>query len=175
MDTRLLVAVGGSAGAHLVALLGTTAGRPEFEGVGGFAAQPSHIDAMVLHGGPYDLVAGVQEAQAASTDESIQAVNMVERLLGGSLARRPQAYREASAVTYASSQSAPALIIHGRLDQKVPFRQATRFHELLTARQVPSDLMVIDGAGHGDFGPTPDPVTRRFLGFIKGSPPVSVR
>lgn len=171
MDTRRLVAVGGSAGAHLVALLGTTAGRPEFEGRGGFAAQSSHIDAMVLHGGPYDLVAGVQEALAAPSTESTHAVNMAERLLGGPLAQHPQAYREASAATYASRQSAPALIVHGRLDPLVPFQQATRFHERLRSSQVPSELIVIDGAGHADFGPHPDLVTRRFLGFIKGSTP----
>ncbi len=171
MDTRRVVAVGGSAGAHLVALLGTTAGRPEFEGSGGYAEQSSHIDAMVLHGGPYDLVAGVQEALAAPSTESAHAVNMTERLLGGPLAQRPQAYREASAATYVSRESAPALIVHGRLDPLVPFRQATRFHERLRSWQVPSELVVIDGAGHADFGPQPDSVTRRFLGFIKGSPP----
>ncbi|MBK9237598.1 MAG: alpha/beta hydrolase [Rhodoferax sp.] len=171
MDTRRVVAVGGSAGAHLVALLGTTAHLPRFEGRGGFSAQSSHIDAMVLHGGPYDLTVGVREALAAPTSESVHALNMIESLLGASLAQRPQAYSEASAASYVSSRSASAMIIHGRLDPLVPPRQATRFHEVLTAHGVPSELIVIDRAGHGDFGPKPEAVTRRFLGFMKGAAP----
>ena len=47
---------GASAGGHLVALLGTTAGVKELEGDGGNAEQTSRVQAVVDWFGPADMV-----------------------------------------------------------------------------------------------------------------------
>lgn len=169
MDTRYLVAVGGSAGAHLVALLGTTAGMAQFEGQGGFAAHSSHIDAMVLHGGPYDLLPLSRALASSPAPQHAAALDAVVQLMGASHQQDPQAYLNASPTHYASARSAPALFLHGAKDPVVPARQAQEFDALLRARGVRSEAMIIEGAGHGDFGDTPDVVMERFIAFVRGA------
>lgn len=168
-DTRRIVAVGGSAGAHLVALLGTTAGMPQFEGHGGFAQYSSHIDAMVLHGGPYDLLHLAQQFAANPTPEHVGSLQAVARLLGASHQQDPRAYQDASPSNYASSGAVPALLVHGTLDPLVPDQEVQRFDALLRSKGVRSELWIIDGAGHGDFGDTPEVVMERFIAFVRGA------
>lgn len=168
MDTRRVVAMGASAGAHLVALLGTTQGMPQFEGSGGHANQSSSIDAMVLHGGPYNLGPLVREMSAHPTADSPASLKAVSMLLGGNTDSNSQAYRGASPATYASPKSAPALLLHGQHDTVVPHSQALSFDALLRAKGVSSDVVIMDGAGHGDFGSNPGPVIEKLLLFIKG-------
>ena len=55
VDTSRIGALGGSAGAHLTALLGTTNGERKWEGSGGNPKQSSAISAMICMSGAYDL------------------------------------------------------------------------------------------------------------------------
>lgn len=166
-DTRRIVAMGGSAGAHLVALLGSTTGRKEFEGVGGHSNESSHIDAMVLHAGPYDLGRVVREALANPTRDSGAGVNAVQMLLGGNNDTNSAAYKIASPTTYITPRTVPAMLIHGRKDTLVPYSEAESFHALLRSNGVPSKLFIIDDAGHGDFGETPGHVVQELIAFFK--------
>lgn len=168
MDTHRVVAMGGSAGAHLVALLGTTAGMAQFEGSGGHSSYSSHIDAMVLHGGPYDLGSLVREMSANPTAQTQAGINAVRMLLGGNVDSRSKAYQEASPTTYASSKSATALILHGQNDALVPHSEALRFNALLKSKGASSEVLIMEGAGHGDFGTQTGPVVEKLLSFIKG-------
>lgn len=169
MDTQRLVAMGGSAGAHLVALLGTTTGMAQFEGTGGHAGYSSHIDAMVLHGGPYDLGNLVREMSANPTAHTPAGVHAVRMLLGGNTETHSIAYRQASPVTYASPKSAPALFLHGENDTVVPPTEALRFDALLKSKGASSQVLIMEGAGHGDFGAHPGPVVETLVAFIKGA------
>ena len=58
LDSDHFGAWGSSAGGHLVALLGTTAGVKELEGPGGNADQSSRVQAVVDWYGPTDLLVG---------------------------------------------------------------------------------------------------------------------
>lgn len=168
MDTKRVVAMGGSAGAHLVALLGSTAGMPEFEGTGGHANQSSRIDAMVLHAGPYDLGRVVRQVQAQPMAESNLAVQAVQNLLGGNNDPESKSYRLASPATYVNQKTVPTLLMHGRKDTLVPFSEAVQMHALLQSKNVPSKLILIDDAGHGDYGSNPGPVVLDLIAFFKG-------
>jgi acetyl esterase/lipase len=169
MNTRRVVAMGASAGAHLVALLGTTQGMPQFEGSGGHPTQSSAIDAMVLHGGPYSLgplAREMSEHPTADSGASLKAVNM---LLGGNTDPSSKAYIDASPATYVSQKSVPTLLLHGQNDVVVPNSEAVRFATLLRSKGVSSDVLILDGASHGDFGSNPSPVVKELLSFIKGA------
>jgi acetyl esterase/lipase len=167
MDARRIVALGGSAGAHLVAMLGTTGGDPRFEGRGGFADHSSRIDAMVLHAGPYDLTTGYEESLREAGPEPESVRNMLSAFLGGAPATKAATYRDASPASHVSAHSAPALLIHGRNDTLIPPSQAIRFDGVLRQAGVPSELVIVEGAGHSDFGPEPDRVTQRLLAFLR--------
>lgn len=56
--------------------------------------------------------------------------------------------RQASPVTWVTADDPPALILHGTKDATVPVRQSNILHESLTTANVPSKLLVIDGAAH---------------------------
>jgi acetyl esterase/lipase len=165
-DTRRIAAIGASAGAHLVALLGTTAGMSQFEGVGGHQLYQSSIDAMVLHAGVYDLRALVRELAANPTPESRGGIQAVSMLLGGNGDTNSQAYVVASPASYVSKQTVPALLLHGRNDSLVPFTEAVRFGSLLTGLGLDNEVVIMNGAGHGDFGSDPGQVILKLLTFL---------
>ena len=129
--------------------------------------QSSSIDAMVLHGGPYDLGPLAREMSAHPTADSPASLKAVSMLLGANTDSNSQAYREASPATYASPKSAPALLLHGQNDAVVPHSEAVGFGALLRLRGVSSGVLIIDGAGHGDFGSNPGQVVEELLFFLK--------
>ena len=51
-----------------------------------------------------------------------------------------------------SARTAPTLLIHGDRDPGVPLEHSERIYAELQKNQVPSELMVIKGGGHGFAG-----------------------
>lgn len=166
-DARRITAIGASAGSHLVSLLGTTAGMSQFEGVGGHSTYSSKIDGMILHAGVYNLGPLVQQLKANPSSETHGAIQAVSMLLGGNTDSASQAYKNASPASYVSANTVPALILHGSHDTLVPPSEAVRFGTLLSSRGLDNDVVIMDGAGHGDFGSDPGPVIQKMLSFLK--------
>lgn len=127
IDPRRVVAIGGSAGGHLAAWLGTT-NRLDAQGT------PSRVNAVVSLWGPWDLTA---------TNVREDGKNMIAALMG------PTAPREASPLFRIDAQSAPTMVIHGTADELVPPDQSTRACEALRAAHVACELMLLPGEGHG--------------------------
>lgn len=136
LDPEHSAAWGGSAGGHLVALLGTTAHVKEFEGPGGNADQSSRVQAVVDWFGPTDfLTVGAKETRT--------------RLLGGNPQQHPEKAVQASPMTYVSKDAAPFLIMHGDQDKTVPLAQSEVFAAALKQAGAEATLVVIRGGGHG--------------------------
>ncbi|MGO9110497.1 MAG: alpha/beta hydrolase fold domain-containing protein [Thermoguttaceae bacterium] len=135
---------GASAGGHLVALLGTTAGVRKLEGSGGNAEQTSRVQAVVDWFGPADMA--TMGGQAEPPDSP------VAQLIGGPAAKYPEKARQASPLTYVSKDSAPMLIMHGDQDTIVPLDQSERLAAALKKAGVEARLNVIHGNGHGGPG-----------------------
>jgi acetyl esterase/lipase len=57
--------------------------------------------------------------------------------------------RQISPINHVTGDDPPTLIIHGDQDQLVPIQQAERIIEKLEAVDVPAELVVKPGAGHG--------------------------
>jgi acetyl esterase/lipase len=132
---------GASAGGHLVALLGTTAGVKEFEGTGGNPEQSTRVQAVVDWFGPTDLLTIGPLAESP-----------VSKLIGGLPAKMPEKARKASPMTYVGKDAAPMLIMHGDKDMLVPLNQSERFAEALKKAGAEVRLQVIHGNGHGGPG-----------------------
>ncbi len=123
---------GGSAGGHLVALMGT---RPVDE-LGRVQAVcdwfgPSELLTMPPNNGP----------KAATSNGA--------KLLGATVREVPELAKDASALDQVSSDDAPFLIQHGSEDPGVPLEQSAKLHAKLEAAGVESTFEVIEGAGHG--------------------------
>jgi acetyl esterase/lipase len=134
---------GGSAGGHLVSLLGTSGDVKELEGDCGSPGQSSRVTCVVDFCGPSDLTVIPDVPQAAP----------VVKLLGGPLAEKRAEAKAASPVTYVSKDAPPFLIVHGTDDRTVSIRQAEILYEALQKAGVEATFVKIEGGGHGIGGP----------------------
>jgi acetyl esterase/lipase len=57
--------------------------------------------------------------------------------------------RQVSPVAYVTAGLAPIITIHGNADDHVPYRQAVRLHDALSAARVRNELITLPGAVHG--------------------------
>lgn len=142
LDGNRIAAWGGSAGGHLVALLGTL-DPPGNETVS------SRVQAVCDWYGPSDLLTMPPNVLTPGKTEADLANSNGAKLLGGVVRDRLELARQASAIYQVSADDPPFLIMHGDKDAAVPLEQSERLHEKLKTAGVTSTLQVLDGAGHG--------------------------
>jgi acetyl esterase/lipase len=135
---------GGSAGGHLVALLGVTAGVKDFEGRGGNLDQSSRVQCVVDWFGPTELMTMGEQGDKPGSP--------VAALIGGPAPENKEKARKASPLTYVGKDAAPFLIMHGDKDNIVPLRQSELLAEALKKAGVEATLQVVKGNGHGGPG-----------------------
>ena len=142
------IAVGGSsAGGHLALLLGTSGGVSELEGeVGNHLEQSSRVQAIIDYYGPSDFVLrGKTQPERAYTNKSGSYA-----LLGGRDGKvTPKMETFASPATYVSNEDPPLLIFQGTNDRTVLPDQSERIDRLYKDAGLESELILINGAGHG--------------------------
>ncbi len=144
-DGERIAVMGVSAGAHLAALLGTTADDQELEGTLGETGPSSRVQAVVALFPATDLLALEQ------SDPDHWRVKLVALgLLDGRPSERPRLARSASPALHATHDSAPFLIFHGRDDTMIPFNQSERLHAALIAAGASSRLVLYDHLSHSD-------------------------
>ncbi len=141
VDPDRIGTVGGSAGGHLVLMLGTTGGVAEFEGYGPNREFSSRVACVVDYYGPSDLT--------KSYGKSVDAHEVLPMWLGGDLSTQEKLHRRASPLNWVSPSSAPVLAIHGTDDKYVEHAQSVWLVERLKAAGVEAELLTLNGAGHG--------------------------
>lgn len=132
VDPDHIGVIGGSAGGHLalmVGLAGPEAGLDPKEPYNQFSCQ---VQAVVDLYGPGDLV--------------IRGKDHV--MFAGTLADKPELYRQASPVTHASKGDPPVLILHGTKDTSVPVEQSRLIVEALKKAGVEHELILVEDAPH---------------------------
>lgn len=125
IDPDRIGAIGGSAGAHLVAMLGTSYKAEKLEGAGGNPGVSSRVQAVVAMAAPTDLTArtdrnGLDEATAKAM----------------------------SPIAYVDRDSAPLLLLHGEADTAVPLRESELILAKYRAAGASAEL-VKNPSGHG--------------------------
>ncbi|MDR3636602.1 MAG: alpha/beta hydrolase [Isosphaeraceae bacterium] len=131
IDPDRVVALGASAGGHLAALLGTTAG--DDAGL--------KVQAVIDFYGPSDLLVLATENQDAS--------RVIAQFLGADANERPGLWEAASPARQVSAGAPPMLLVHGADDTHVPPNQSELLAAALRTAGVPSRLVVVSGARHG--------------------------
>ncbi len=142
IDPDRIGAWGGSAGGHLVALLGTADTNAGLEGLGGYMDYSSHVSAVVDFFGPSDIQELFPEYGMPALVNIFDTPNP----------KSPKA-KVASPVTYVTPDDPPFLIIHGNKDDLVPLSQSEILYDRLKAAGVPVTLVEVKNGGHG-FAPT---------------------
>ncbi len=142
IDAERIGVWGGSAGGHLVALLGTTGNVKALEGNGGNLDQSSRVQCVVDWFGPTDFV-----HWDPKFNEAVSGV--ISHLLGGPFHENRQKARKASPLFYVDKDAAPFLIMHGDADKIVPLSQSQALAKALGKVGVEVKLQVLKGSGHG--------------------------
>lgn len=160
IDPDALGAIGGSAGAHLVALLATTHRMDELDGEGGNPGASNRIQAAVAMAVPSDLTDFADSSAASSP---------LRRFLGASLEEDRDLWVLASPITHVHAGAAPILLVHSDADETVPYGQSVALQEGYTETGVPAELVKIEGAPHAFWNSTRwfDDVMDRSVTFFK--------
>lgn len=152
LDNEHVGVVGGSAGGHLSALVGTSGGKKAFAMIGGNDDQSDRVQAVCDIFGPADFSTVVQQAADDKNVKNIFEFNTPKdpysSLIGAKLDDKPKA-DAVSPVHYVSKDNPPILILHGTHDTLVPFAQSEEFAAALKEQGVAVWLQKLPGSGHG--------------------------
>jgi len=140
VDPGRIGAWGGSAGGHLVSLLGVTGDIGESAGDNSNAGESSRVQAVVDMFGPSDLT---QEFAGGAVGRRIGSQ------VFGAIDSSSRILVQASPVSYVSSDDPPFLILQGEEDELVPPSQSQELYDRLRAAGVPATLVMVKNAGHG--------------------------
>jgi acetyl esterase/lipase len=145
---------GRSAGAHLALMLGVSGDAPELEGaIGAHHDVSSRVQAVANFFGVSEMLSII--GQPTDIDRTLP--NAPEAaLIGGALRENAGKAKAASPISHVSPNDPPVLTVHGSDDRTVPYDQAVRLDAALRKAAVPSFLIRVEGAGHGNFGTSAD-------------------
>lgn len=167
---------GGSAGGHLVALLGTSGGKKAFPPIGGNEEQSDRVQAVCDFYGPANFSSVMQQA---ADDKNVRCIYQFNTpsdpyscLIGAKLGEDKEKTDAVSPIHYVSSDNPPILIMHGDRDVHVPFAQSIEFEAALKEKGVEVFFQKFPGGGHGGpaFGkPAVNDLIRKFFDkYLKG-------
>lgn len=185
LDPDRFGAWGSSAGGHLAALAGTSAGVARLEGVvGGNLGQSSALHVFADYFGPTDLMNMnlLVTIPPGSTINHDAPTSPESRLVGwdgpgqgiGDIRAHQNdpdppyptlvaRTRDANPITHVEPLDPPGFIAHGTNDTSVPLGSSRLLDAALTAAGVTHDYRVVVGAGHGALGATTDDAAIAFL------------
>jgi acetyl esterase/lipase len=148
ISTERIGVMGESAGAHIAALVGLTAHRPDLEGPHGVVGPSSAVDVVVDWYGPADLgtMPRVQLPPAIAAKLPPEMATPPEEHLTRGL--EGAALADASPVTHVTAGAPPFLLVHGTADWLVPYAQSEQLAAALRDAGVPVDLVPVEGAEH---------------------------
>jgi len=130
IDPNRIGAVGGSAGAHLSAMLATTAGADKLEGEGGNAKYDSSIQAAVGYATPVFNPARMGESRRRRPWMSPEMAPLISPYFN------------------VDKKSAPLFLIHGTNDGTVPIQNSYDIHAKYKEVGAHSELKVLEGKSH---------------------------
>lgn len=138
-STDHVIVCGISSGAHLAALMATK----EYPG-------RESVKCVVDVSGPVNFLSIVAHASPTVPGQVVFASprGQIAALIGGPPLKNQSAALNASPVTFVSPKSAPVLIVHGGMDEIIPYEQANEFHRRLDYMHVKNDLVLLPTAAH---------------------------
>lgn len=158
---------GGSAGGHLVLMLGLTGDVAEFEGTGPNREFSSKVQCVINYYGPTDFT--------QSYSKSVDAAEVLPLWLGGNLDQNRRIHQKASPLNWVTPNAAPILSLHGTKDAYVAYEHSVVLTERLLNAGAEAELESFSGAGHGFKGADAERAQTLSFAFLdrylKANPP----
>ena len=139
---------GGSSGGHLVSMLGNIGGPGDASDTDPVNRESARLQCIVARAAPLDLLR-MSPSIAKEAVALLLGVRVIEATPKTSVEYKTA--WAASPINHVSPEAAPSLLIHGDVDQTVPFHQSEMMEAALKKAGVPVKLLRIAG---GDHGPT---------------------
>ena len=139
---------GGSSAGHLVSMLGTIGGPGDASDTDPVNRESARLQCIVARAAPLDLLR-MSPSIAKEAVALLLGVRVIEATPKTSVEYKTA--WAASPINHVSPEAAPSLLIHGDVDQTVPFHQSEMMEAALKKAGVPVKLLRIAG---GDHGPT---------------------
>jgi acetyl esterase/lipase len=167
LDPDHFAAWGGSAGGHLVALLGTSTGVKEFD-VGENLDVSSKVQAVCDWFGPTDFLQMNAQAKAGAGSglDHDSPKSPESHFIGGAIQDNKEKCAKANPITYITKEPVPFLIVHGERDNLVPIGQSRLLEAALSKAGGEVKLVALERAGHGGPGFSEPGVTKQMMEFF---------
>jgi acetyl esterase/lipase len=155
IDSSKVAVWGQSAGGYLASMAGVTNGDKQFTS-GGYLNESSDVQAVVDEFGPSDLSKVAADYDTAAQQGNYAVGNSLAQFVFGkagtelSVVDDPFVEELSDPITYASSASAPFILLQGSKDQLVSPSQTLILFNALRAKGVDATRYVLTGANHGD-------------------------
>ncbi len=154
IDPEKIGVVGFSAGACLACLLGMTRPNDGLEGAAPPNAQPTNVQAVVGYFPPSDfrsLHATWKMPLPLLDWENARRPFLIKNLegwFGGTPMACADRYDKLSPIKYVRKDTAPLLLLHGKLDRVIPHAHSEQLEKKLRELNAPVTLKLFDKAGH---------------------------
>lgn len=148
VDPARIGGLGGSSGAHLVALVAMLAAPGIVGDADPVNREPATLQCVILRAAPTNLKTMVGSGTIATA-----AVVAFLNRLPTPMPDDQRVYAAASPITHVSGSSPPVLLLHGDADDSVPYQQSVAMDAVLRTANVPVNLIRVPGGVHAsDFG-----------------------
>jgi acetyl esterase/lipase len=142
VDPKHIGAWGHSAGAQLASILGLYGDEHSYKGESkAFAGVSNAVQAVVDESGPTDMIGTVTAYNGSD-------VGPLTGLVGASYQQDKKGWEDVNPILHITAKAPPFLVVHGELDEKVPFQESEHFAAALKAAGVPVKFIPVKGANH---------------------------
>jgi acetyl esterase/lipase len=170
LDPNRFGAMGDSAGGHLSALLGTSAGVSRLEPDNGQIS--TRIQAVSNFYGPTDFTKFPRAFEEYPTPEVLaknkdkpwwRLTEVVYKLLGAPVSQRLELAKLANPIAHIDDRDPPFLVVHGELDDIVPISQSDLLVEALKAKGSEVEYIRDPNLKHSYLGKKGEPFDPKLL------------
>jgi acetyl esterase/lipase len=170
VDSDRIGVMGESAGGYLASMVGMTGPADSLEGNGGSPGFSSRVQAVVSYFSAADFTLPraklSPEMEAHVLEYYKKPLKQVLADFIGSPDPELSHLARMSVITYVDKGDPPVQIFQGDADPFVSVEQAQRFENVLVKGDVPHELVLVKGGGHGWTGDLKDQTTHQMMAFF---------